>query len=105
VIPNHNTYDASFLVGMQINLGPTPSGYSPLVDSIALVTNSTVISTNLSITFNPRQIIIKYLYMYMIKVNTSFFKTPPFSGNSGQKLMIYGTNGYVTDIMTIPINL
>lgn len=86
-------------------IGPNPSGYSPFVNSVVLESSSTLIPTTLSIKFNPSQITINYLCMYFIKINTSFFKTPPFSGSAGQKLIIYGTNGYSTDIMMIPINL
>jgi len=41
--------------------------------------------------------------MYFIKVDTNLFKTPPFHSGSGQKLMIYGTNGIATDITNVPI--
>lgn len=96
-IVGNELHDASFLVQLQATLGPFPSGFAPQVDSYVLVDTSSIISANLSFTYDPSQLAIKSLTMYFVDFQQASFKAPPYAG-IGQQFAIYGTNGIATDV-------
>lgn len=86
---------ASFLVGLHATLGPFPSGYAPQADSFILVDTASIISANLSITYDPGQLsIINYIVLF-VDFQISLFIASPYAGY-GQQFAIYGTSGFAT---------
>lgn len=83
---------------MEIAIGPFPSGYSLLAESLILDNpSSTIISGTLSITYDPSQAAVKYAKFCFIDVNATSFRAKPYL-TLGQQLAIYGSNGFATDV-------
>lgn len=73
-----------------------PAGYAPEADSVVIVENSNIITTNLTLIYDPYQVYINQFYMYFVNFTVSSFVAPsnlPY----GQQFVIYGTNGIATD--------
>lgn len=83
-------------MGIHAYLGPFPAGYAPNADSYILLDSSNIISTNLTITFDPTQLTIEYYQMYFVDFHISSFVAKSYAG-IGQQFAIYGTNGIATD--------
>ncbi len=83
---------------MEITIGPFPSGYALLADSVILDNpTSTVISGTLSVTYDPSQAAVKYAKVCFVDVNITSFRAKTYQ-SLGQQLAIYGSNGFATDV-------
>ena len=86
------------MVGLEITIGPFPSGYALLADSVILDNpSSTVISGTLSVTYDPSQAAVKYVKVCFVDVNVTSFRAKSYQ-YLGQQLAIYGSNGFATDV-------
>ena len=84
---------------MDISIGNSPSGQSPVVDSFIINTGN-IVTTNLSITYNTNRITINSFKVVMVDFDLGGFKAIPYD-QSGQKWLIYGTSGVATDPLSV----